>query len=195
MVCLLSFGITIVRETFGLWIPEYLKDSFGYSAASAASTSAIFPAVGAVSVLLTGSISDRLGPTGRSMVMVVCLGATLVPLTLLTIFHTGSGASIWPVILIGAVAFFVLGPYSYLAGSFALDLGGSEAAAASSGIIDGVGYLGGVLAGDSVARLSVAFGWRGVFVALTIVTALSGVAAGYLFLHQRALQRKGALSQ
>lgn len=194
MVCLLSFGITIVRETFGLWIPEYLKDSFGYSAASAASTSAIFPAVGAVSVLFTGWISDRLGPSGRSIVMIFCLGATLVPLILLTFLHAGSGASILPVILIGAVAFFVLGPYSYLGGAFALDLGGSQAGAASSGIIDGVGYLGGVLAGDSVARLSVAFGWGGVFVTLTVVTALCCLAAGYLYLHQRGLQRKGVLS-
>jgi OPA family glycerol-3-phosphate transporter-like MFS transporter len=188
VVCLLSFGCTIVRETFGLWIPEYLKDSFGYSAASAASASAIFPAVGAVSVLFTGWISDRLGPSGRSIVMVFCLGATLAPLTALTFLHAGSGASIWPVILIGAVAFFLLGPYSYLGGAFALDLGGSQAGAASSGIIDGVGYLGGVLAGDSVARLSVGFGWRGVFVALTVVTALSALAAGFLYLHQREMQ-------
>jgi len=70
-------------------------------------------------------------------------------------------------------------------------LGGSQAGAASSGLVDGVGYLGGVLAGDSIARLSVAYGWRGVFVALTAVTALSALAAGYLYFHQRGMQRKG----
>jgi OPA family glycerol-3-phosphate transporter-like MFS transporter len=192
VVCLLSLGCTIVRESFGLWIPEYLKDFFGYSSGSAASTSAIFPAVGAVSVLFTGWISDRLGPSGRSMVMFFSLTATVVPLMALTALHGGSVASILPVVLIGAVAFFLLGPYSYLAGAFALDLGGSQAGAASSGIIDGVGYMGGVLAGDSIARLSVASGWRGVFVALTLVTVFSTLAAGYLYLHQRGLQRKGA---
>jgi sugar phosphate permease len=95
----------------------------------------------------------------------------------------------WPLLLIGVVAFCLLGPYSYLAGAFALDFGGSQAGAASSGLIDGVGYLGGVVAGDSIARLSVAFGWRGVFVALTGVTALSALAAGYLYLYQRGLRR------
>jgi OPA family glycerol-3-phosphate transporter-like MFS transporter len=190
VVCLLSFGCTIVRETFGLWTPVYLRDFFGYSVASAAETSAIFPAVGAVSVLVTGWLSDRIGPCGRSVVMFVSLTAAVSPLTALVFLRAGAAASLWPVILIGLVAFFLLGPYSYLAGAIALDMGGSKAGAASSGIVDGVGYLGGVLAGDTVARLSVAFGWRGVFAALAAVTALSALAAGFLHRHQRAQQRK-----
>jgi OPA family glycerol-3-phosphate transporter-like MFS transporter len=192
VVCLLSLGTTIVRETFGTWIPVYLHDSFGYSIGSAGSTSAVFPAVGVVSVLFAGWISDLLGPSGRSMVMVFSLSATIVHLVALTLLHAGSAASVLPVVLIGAVAFFLLGPYSYLAGAFALDLGGSQAGAESSGIVDGVGYLGGVLAGDSIARVSVAYGWRGVFVALAGVTALSAVAAGYLYFHQRRMQQKAA---
>jgi len=188
LVCLLSFGCTIVRETFGLWIPVYLKDFFGYTAASAASASAIFPAVGAVSVLFTGWLSDRLGPSGRSIVMFVSLSATVAPLIALTTMSRASGATVWPVLLIGAVAFFLLGPYSYLGGAIALDLGGSQGGAASSGIIDGVGYLGGVLAGDTVARISVDWGWRGVFVSLAGVTALSALAAAWLYFHQRSMQ-------
>jgi predicted MFS family arabinose efflux permease len=43
---------------------------------------------------------------------------------------------------------------------------------AVAGPNDGVGCLGGILAGDSVTRLSVIFGWRGAFLALTVVTAL-----------------------
>jgi sugar phosphate permease len=188
LVCLLSFGCTIVRETFGLWIPVYLKDFFGYTAASAASASAIFPAVGAVSVLFTGWLSDRLGPSGRSIVMFVSLSATVAPLIALTTMSRASGATVWPVLLIAAVAFFLLGPYSYLGGAIALDLGGSQGGAASSGIIDGVGYLGGVLAGDTVARISVDWGWRGVFVSLAGVTALSALAAAWLYFHQRSMQ-------
>jgi sugar phosphate permease len=126
--------------------------------------------------------------------MFFSLTATVVPLIALTFLGAGSAASILPVILIGAVAFFLLGPYSYLGGALALDLGGSRAGAASSGIVDGVGYLGGVLAGDTIARLSVAFGWRGVFIALAVVTALSALAAGFLYHHQRAQQRKGLVT-
>ena len=119
--------------------------------------------------------------------MLFSLSAATVPLALLASIHF-SAASFWPVILIGTVAFFLLGPYSYLGGAFALDLGGSQASAASSRMIDGVGYLDGILAGDSVA-LSVFIGWRGVFLALTVVTALSAIAAAYLCLHQRLMQR------
>jgi sugar phosphate permease len=86
-----------------------------------------------------------------------------------------------PLIAVGTIAFCLLGPYSYLGGAFAADFGGKQASAASSGIIDGTGYLGAVLAGDSVARVSVAFGWQGVFVSLAAVGALSTVGAGCLF--------------
>jgi sugar phosphate permease len=84
--------------------------------------------------------------------------------------------------MIGLVAFCLLGPYSYLGGAFALDFGGKQASAASSGIIDGIGYLGGVLAGDSVARLATALGWDRVFVTLAGVSALAAVCAGILHL-------------
>jgi OPA family glycerol-3-phosphate transporter-like MFS transporter len=192
VVCLLSLGCTVVRETFNIWTPVYLRDFFGYSASKAASASAIFPAVGAASVFISGWISDRLGASGRSVVMFVGLAATALALIALTSLRAGADTSMWPLLLIGVVAFCLLGPYSYLAGAFALDFGGSQAGAASSGLIDGVGYLGGVVAGDSIARLSVAFGWRGVFVVLTGVTALSALAAGYLYLYQRGLQREKA---
>ncbi len=113
------------------------------------------------------------------------LAAAAINLTVLTSLRAGTPNSGAPLVLIGAIAFCLLGPYSYLAGAFALDFGGKEAGASSSGLIDGVGYLGGVLAGDTVARLSVAFGWRGVFIALAIVSAFSALAAGYLFVYQR----------
>jgi sugar phosphate permease len=82
--------------------------------------------------------------------------------------------------MIGVVAFCLLGPYSYLGGAFALDFGGKEASAVSSGLIDGIGYLGGVLAGDSVARLAVAFGWGAVFVTLGAISAAAALCAGAL---------------
>ena len=190
VVCFLSLGCTIVRETFNLWTAVYLRDFLGYSVSSAAGKSAIFPAVGAASVFITGWISDRLGVSGRSIVMFFGLTATAAALGALTSLRAGPAKSMLPLLLIGVVAFGLLGPYSYLAGAFALDFGGSRAGAASSGIIDGVGYLGGVAAGDSIARLSVAFGWQGVFVALATITTLSALAAGYLFLYQRSLKTK-----
>ncbi len=180
LVCLLSFACTIIRETFNTWTPVYLRDHLGYSMSQSAAMSAIFPAVGAVSVLSAGFLSDRLGLSGRSLLLFLGLGATAAALVALMAVPAGTAHALLPLATIGLVAFCLLGPYSYLGGAFALDFGGKQASAASSGIIDGIGYLGGVLAGYSVARLAVAFGWHGVFLALAAVSVIAALCAGLL---------------
>ena len=182
LICLLSLGCTIIRETFNIWTPVYLRDYLGYSMGNAARMSAIFPAVGAVSVLATGWLSDRLGVNGRSIILFGGLLATAAALLVLTAMRSSSTGSMLPLLAIGSIAFCLLGPYSYLGGAFALDFGGKQAGSASSGIIDGVGYLGAVVAGDSIARISVSLGWQGVFQTLALVSALSALGAGCLFL-------------
>src|ERR1700761_7941021 len=195
MICLLSLGCTIVRETFNSWTPLYLHDYVGYSTAQAASTSAVFPAVGAISVLLVGWSSDRMGVNGRSLLMFIGLTATSAALLALMTLPAGAGSSWLPVLGIGVVAFCLLGPYSYLGGAFALDFGGKQGSALASGLIDGIGYLGGMLATASVARVTNVYGWQGVFVALAAVTALSTLAAGMLYvmgLRSAAVQQPAA---
>jgi OPA family glycerol-3-phosphate transporter-like MFS transporter len=178
MVCLLSFAATMVRETFNTWTPVYLRDFLGYGVSHAAAMSAIFPGIGALSVLLAGWLSDRLGANARSLLLLLGLAATAAALLLLTSLHPTAAAA--GVAVIGLVAFCLLGPYSFLPGAFALDFGGKQAGAVASGLVDGTGYLGGVLAGTVMARLAVAFGWPGVFVTLAVVSALAALAAAYL---------------
>ncbi len=185
LVCLLSFGCTVVRETFNAWTPLYLHSFVGYSQGRAASLSAVFPLLGAASVLATGWLADRIGANRRALPLLVGLIATAVSLAMLTTVRSGIDNASAALTLIGVVAFCLLGPYSYLGGAFALDFGGKQAGAMSSGIIDGVGYLGGILAGDTVARIAGAFGWRGVFIALAIVSMVSAMAAASLFIVQR----------
>jgi OPA family glycerol-3-phosphate transporter-like MFS transporter len=182
IVCLLSFGATIVRETFNIWTPMYLHEHAGYSESAAAGMSAVFPAVGVGSVLLSGWLSDRLGEGGRATVMFFGFLTAAVALLALTVVQPTTSGSTLTVAMIGAVAFCILGPYSYLGGAYALDFGGKQAGAVSSGLIDGIGYLGGILAGDTVARISIGFGWKGVFVALAVVCALAAASSAYLYL-------------
>jgi OPA family glycerol-3-phosphate transporter-like MFS transporter len=181
MVCLLSFAATMVRETFNTWTPVYLRDFLGYSVSHSAGLSAIFPGVGAISVLLSGWASDRLGPNARSLLLVLGLAATAVALLVLTSLRPPSAGVVLPVAVIGLVAFCLLGPYSFLPGAFALDFGGKQASAVASGLVDGTGYMGGILAGTVMARLAVAFGWGGVFITLAVVSALAALGAGYLY--------------
>jgi len=186
LVCLLSFGTTIVRETFNIWTPTYFTQAVRLSDAAAASSSALFPLFGGISVLAAGFLSDRLGIGGRAAIILWGLVLAGIALLALANVHFGSSKSA-PVLLVAAVAFLVLGPYSYLAGAIALDFGGKQGSATASGFIDGVGYIGGVLAGNSVAQISVAYGWKGAFTMLAAVCWLSGIAAAAYWIHQRRL--------
>jgi len=45
-------------------------------------------------------------------------------------------------VLVAAIGFLVIGPYSFFAGAMSLDFGGRQGSATASGLIDGIGYLG-----------------------------------------------------
>jgi sugar phosphate permease len=174
VVCGISVGATLVREAFGLWTPTYFAQAAGFTPAEAAGKSALFPLAGGLSVLLCGWLSDRLGTRGRSALIFIGLalsGAVLLWLALRSASHASA------VILVTAVAFLIIGPYSFLAGAISLDFGGKQGASTASGVIDGIGYLGAVLAGDTMARVSVTFGWSGFFLALSGVAFLTSAAA------------------
>lgn len=188
LVCVLSLGATLVRETFNTWTPTYLNQVIGYSKGDAAGLSSLFPFFGGISVLLAGFLSDRLGPSGRALVMTFGLAISAAALAGLASLQAG-GPSAFAVGLVSIVAFGLLGPYSYLGGAMAMDFGGRKGGAVSSGLIDGIGYLGGALSGDTVARISVAFGWKAVFQSLGGVALLSAAAAFVLLRLQRKAVR------
>jgi sugar phosphate permease len=187
LACALSLGTTLLRETFSLWTPTYFVQAIGMSAGEAASTSAVFPFLGGISVILCGSLSDRLGRGGRATLM---LGGLFLATLVLTVLGSGGihGSRRWALILVAAVGFLTLGPYSFLAGAIALDFGGKHGSGTASGLIDGVGYLGGVFAGDSMARISVNYGWSGAFLILAVVAFLSSVAAAFFLREERRIR-------
>ena len=184
MVCLLGFGMTLLRETFNLWTPTYFVQFVGLSGSAAASRSALFPLCGGASVLLGGYLSDKLGPNGRNVLVVTGMTGCTACLVLLGRLP-GHGSPWAPSILVGLVGFMLLGPYSYLSGAMSLDFGGQRGSATAAGIIDGFGYMAGWLSGDTVARISVAFGWRDAFLALAGISLLTAMVALVLTAHQR----------
>ena len=184
MVCLLSLGTTLLRETFNFWTPTYFVQYVGLTSSVAAERSALFPLFGGVSVLAAGVLSDKLGLNGRNLVLVIGMAASTVCLVVLA--NSPGHASQWtPVVLVTLVGFLLLGPYSYLAGAMSLDFGGKRGSATAAGIIDGVGYLAGWLSGDTVARVTVAYGWKNAFLALAGTALLTALVALVLVAHQR----------
>lgn len=188
LACGLSLGTTILRETFNLWTPTYFTQAVGMSTARAASTSAVFPFLGGVSVVLCGWLSDRMGRGGRAAM--IAAGLALSGFVLIVLASGSlSGSQIWPVILIAAVAFLTLGPYSFFAGAIALDFGGKHGSGTASGLIDGAGYLGGVLAGDTMARISVTYGWSKAFLTLAVIAFLSSITATWFLVKEKKAGR------
>jgi sugar phosphate permease len=178
IVCVLSFGTTLLREALATWSPTFYT-TIGFGPAQAAAFSALLPVAGVVSVLGAGWLSDRLGATSRAWITFIGLGFAACSLAGLAFVRDRFVA----VALLGSAAFFNSGPYSYLAGAMALDFGGRTGSGTASGIIDGVGYVGGVFAGFGVARVALSFGWGGAFgvlAALTGVTALFGAVLARL---------------
>jgi OPA family glycerol-3-phosphate transporter-like MFS transporter len=190
IVCLLSLGLTLLRETFNNWTPMYLVEGVGLSKGAAATMSGLFPFFGGISVILAGYLGDRFGRAGRATIILV--GILLCGLVLVVLGSASfAGRSREALALVATIAFLSIGPYSYLAGAISLDFGGKRGGATASGLIDGVGYLfGGVIAGKVVANVSHAMGWQGVFRMLAVVAMLTGVAAALYLVDQSRLTRK-----
>jgi sugar phosphate permease len=183
-VCLLSLGLTFLRETFNNWTATYLARGVGLSAGGAAGWSGLFPFVGGVSVILAGYLGDRLGPKGRAAIILIGLALGAAALGVLG-SSSFAGRPRAALAMVATVAFLLIGPYSYLAGAISLDLGGKRGGATACGIIDGVGYLfGGVLAGMLIARQSQALGWQGVFVMLSSAAGATALVAAWFLLMQ-----------
>ena len=184
IVCVMSLGVTLLRETFNNWTPTYLVEGVGLSKGTAAGMSSLFPFFGGVSVLVAGILGDRFGRGMRAAVILV--GMLLCGLVLSVLGSTDfAGRAREALILVSVIAFLLIGPYSYMAGAISLDLGGKHGGATACGIIDGFGYLfGGVLAGEVIAKVSVTLGWQGVFKVLTVVALLTSLAAVFFLADQ-----------
>ena len=171
IVCVMSLGFTLLRETFNNWTPTYLVEGVGLGKGDAATMSSLFPFFGGVSVIAAGILGDRFGRGARSASSwVECYSAGWC--WACWDRRTSRGGHARHLSLLSIVAFLLIGPYCYLAGAISLDFGGKRGGATACGIIDGVGYLfGGVMAGKVVANLSVSLGWQGVFKVLAAVAS------------------------
>jgi OPA family glycerol-3-phosphate transporter-like MFS transporter len=188
-VCVLSLALTFMRETFNNWTPTYFTDTAGFSPGRAAYVSAAFSFLGGCSVLLAGWLNDQLGRIGRGIILFSGLLLTGLFLALLTqISPAESPAAAAGIVL--TIALTLLGPYSYLAGAVALDFGGKQGGATASGFIDGVGYLGGMVAGTGVVAIVRAQGWPMAWGVLAAVSLVSCFAAALYWVDQARLAAK-----
>lgn len=183
-----SFLTTFLRSIFFFWTPKLLVD-IGMGTTNAILKSALFPLLGCVGTIFLGWYTDKHAKNGdRAKMMWIMLSGLVISLIIVSLLMTGgSHNNELIVIVIGLCGFFLLGPYSMSSGCLTLDIAGSEAAGSSTGMIDGLGYLGGALAVWSAGEMSDRLGWPQVFLVLSAFAALATLSA---YLMSREFQRR-----
>jgi len=180
-VVVFSVLIHLLRSIFLFWTPKFLVD-IGMGNAHAAIMSAVFPFLGCLGTLFIGWYTDKHAQDGNRMhmmtLMLIGLFFCMVVTSVLIPYKMERQAAI--VIFLGLSGFFMYGPYSLSAGALSLDIAGAKGAGTCTGIIDGVGYIGGAIATLAAGYISDHGGWAEVFVALSVCAFFTALWTGYM---------------
>ena len=84
---------------------------------------------------------------------------------------------------VGLIGFLAYGPYSLLAGILSVEIRGKEYVATVAGVVDGVGYIAGIFAGQYFGKIVDQGGYKLGFHCLGVVTLVAAVLC--LFLYSR----------
>jgi sugar phosphate permease len=172
----LSFLLTFVRAGFMTWTPRFLYEvSVAAHATSATSSSiaksAFFGVAGIIGSVVTGRLSDRMGPGRRAPIMSMSL-ALLVG-CVLALAHAGVSSPLVATVGVAACGLFLLGPFSLLSGAVSLDVAGARGGATAAGFIDAIGYVGASLAAIVLGSVSKRAGWTAAFDVVALVAFLA----------------------
>ena len=171
------FFIKYVRYALLFWLPYYLHGTLGHAVDRAAYVSNAFEAGGIAGVIAIGILSDRVRSWSRaSLSMLSLLGLALALLVCSALPQDDVWLTVAALALVGALLF---GPDALLSGAAAQDIGGA-AAATATGLVNGVGSVGGMMEGLSLPAISAHFGWQAMFpllAGLAVCAALALVPA------------------
>jgi OPA family sugar phosphate sensor protein UhpC-like MFS transporter len=168
------FFIKFIRYALLFWLPYYLGLRQGYAGDVAAMVASAFEVGGVVGVIVIGTLSDRLRRFSRAGISALALFALTAALFCYTPL---SAMGLVPNVLgLAAIGACLFGPDSLLSGAAAQDAGGPHAAAFAAGMVNGLGSVGGMVAGFAVPQISGAFGWEALFPTLVGLAACSGLA-------------------
>jgi MFS transporter, OPA family, glycerol-3-phosphate transporter len=175
IVILLSLVYLMVkpaRYAIVFWGPKYMNARLGSDMAESGWLSALFELAGPLSALLAGYASDKIFHTRRMPVVVIgllLLGAILFTFNWLPVNRWVLGGSFF---LIGLLLF---GPDSLITGAAAMDFGTKKGTSTASGVINGMGSVGGLVGGTIPGFFNERWGWGGVFGVLGVMAAVGGV--------------------
>lgn len=176
------FGVDLFRYGFLAWSFDYLI-SLGAPVEKAVLKIVMIPVVGAVGIILSGWLTDRLGGRRAPVIAIMLFISAGLSWAFWSTTQAAAAAGeqqgfLVPFLLLGGIGFFLYGPHLLMGATIAMDLGSRKAAATASGVIDWLGYMGAAVAGVGTAWTKTYWGWSGAF-ALWIGAA---ILAGLLML-------------
>lgn len=176
-ICVLSFTLTLIREAMSTWGVDFLVSvqSGPQNLGAAALQSVAFDLAGAVPIVLMGITYDRLAPVLRRwLVFGILLGLSVALALLTTVGKSNPGAG---VALLALVGLLLYGPYSILGGVVSIETGGSDLAGTATGVVDGIGYLAAILAGQTLGEVLDRWGYPMAFTLLAGLTLASALCS------------------
>jgi MFS transporter, OPA family, glycerol-3-phosphate transporter len=168
----------LLRSIFLFWTPKFLVD-IGMGQVTAAMTSAVFPLLGCVGTIFLGWYTDKYARDGdrARMMWIMLVGLTVSLLMVALLARYGLEWQYALVFFLGLAGFCLYGPYSMSAGCLSLDIAGADGAGTCTGMIDGVGYIGGAISAWGAGIISARLGWSEVFFVLSIFSVLAVLSA------------------
>jgi len=179
IVAFAYFGVDLFRYGFLGWSFDYIV-SQGAPVGKGVIKVVMVPAFGALGIILSGWLSDRIGgrraPVTAVMLFIVALLAWVFRL-----LPAGEGNFWLPLFMLAGIGFFLYGPHLMMGATIAMDLGSRKASATASGIIDAMGYLGAAVTGVGTAWAKKNWGWDGAFLLWISGAVIAGILMLFLW--------------
>ena len=172
LISIMYFFTKMGRYALLFWLPYYMVEHLGYNLAEAGYTSILYEAAGFVGIIAAGYVSDKLFQARRMPVGALGMWG----LAIVCFFHPQLAAwsHLGNAIGISLMGFFTYGPDALMSGAAAIDACSPKAAGLASGVINGVGSLGQMIAGFVVAYITIQFGWDTLFYFFVIISLIAG---------------------
>ena len=153
-----SFLTTLLRTMFVFWTAKFLVD-IGLENSNAILKSSIFPLLGVLGTVSLGWYTDLYSENGdRAIAMCVFLFGLVLSLFLIAMMIPYQEQYQNGIVLALGLSGFLYGPYAMTSGCLALDIAGPHKVGTFTGLLDGIGYIGGAIAAWELATYQTCLG-------------------------------------
>ncbi|MCE9546046.1 MAG: MFS transporter [Planctomycetia bacterium] len=166
------FSIKLARYFLMMWGGLYVKEMLGQDSGVFKSIIAttVIPIGAIIGIVLTGYISDRCFQSRRIPISVISLSLTVAVMFL----GLGRIPQMWLLcVFFFLIGLFLFGPDSILSGAAAMDFGTKKGAGTATGIVNGIGAIGGILGGYLPGKLAKNHDWSPLFICLIVGLIIS----------------------